>query len=144
MDEVDEDILGELRKDAKVSLKLLARRFGIPLSTLYQRIKKLEEGGIIRNYTVNLDWRKLGFGITAFVMVFVDTTKLRELRKSQDEILVELSRLPFVYDATMVTGESDLLLKVRARDTDHLGKLITEKIQSVPGIVNTKTMVSIS
>ncbi len=144
MDDVDEDILAELRKDAKVSLKQLAKKFGVPLSTLYQRIKKLEEQGIIRNYTVDLDWRKLGYGIKAYVLVYVDTTRLKEMRKPQSEVLSELSRLPFVFDADMVTGESDLLLVLRAKDTDDLGRLITERIQGIPGIVNTKTLVRIS
>ncbi len=144
MDDVDEDILAELRKDAKVSLKQLAKKFGVPLSTLYQRIKKLEELGIIKNYTVDLDWRKLGYGIKAYVLVYVDTTRLKEMRKPQAEVLSELLRLPFVFDADMVTGESDLLLVVRAKDTDDLGRLITERIQGVQGIVNTKTLVRIS
>jgi DNA-binding Lrp family transcriptional regulator len=144
LDDVDEDILAELRKDAKVSLKHMAKKFCVPLSTLYQRIKKMEEQGIIRNYTVHLDWKKLGFNVKAYVLVYVDTTKLRELRKPQSEVLNDLVRLPFVFEADMVTGESDLLLIVRAKDTDDLGKQLTERIQSIPGIVNTKTLVSIS
>lgn len=144
MDDVDEDILAELRKNAKVSLKQMSKKFGVPLSTLYQRIKKMEELGVIKNYTVELDWRKLGFGIKAYILVFVDTTRLKEMRKPQSEVLSELSRLPFVFGADMVTGESDLLLMVRAKDTDDLGRLITERIQAIPGIVNTKTLVRIS
>jgi DNA-binding Lrp family transcriptional regulator len=144
MDDVDEDILTELRKDAKVSLKQLAKKFGVPLSTLYQRIKKMEELGIIKNYSVELDWRKLGYGIKAYILVYVDTTRLKEMRKPQAEVLSELTRLPFVFAADMVTGESDLLLMVRAKDTDDLGRLITERIQAIPGIVNTKTLVRIS
>jgi DNA-binding Lrp family transcriptional regulator len=144
IDDIDTDILAELRKDAKVSLKQLARKFGIPLSTLYQRIKKMEENGLIKNYTVELDWKKLGYGVKAYVLVYVDTTRLKEMRKPQLEILNELERLYCVYDADMVTGESDMLIKVRARDTDDLGKIITEKIQNIPGIVNTKTLVSIT
>jgi DNA-binding Lrp family transcriptional regulator len=144
MDDVDEDILAELRKDAKVSLKQMSKKFGIPLSTLYQRIKKMEELGVIKNYTVELDWRKLGFGIKAYILVYVDTTRLKEMRKPQSEVLSELARLPFVFAADMVTGESDLLLMVRAKDTDDLGRLITERIQGIPGIVNTKTLVRIS
>lgn len=143
MDDIDEDILAELRKNAKTSLKQMAKKFGVPLSTLYQRIKKMEDGGIITKYTVDLDWKRLGYNIKAYVLVYVDTTKLRELRKPQGEVLNELARLPFVFDADMVTGESDLLLMVRAKDTEDLGKQITERIQNIPGIVNTKTLVRI-
>jgi DNA-binding Lrp family transcriptional regulator len=66
------------------------------------------------------------------------------LRKPQKEILEDLRRLPFVYDAEMVTGDADLIMLIRARDTHDLGRLITEKVQGIPGIVNTKSLVSIS
>lgn len=144
MDDIDQDILSELRKNAKVSLKALGKKLGTPLSTIYQRIKKLESDGYIRNYTVSIDWKKLGYGLKAYVMVYVDTTKLKELRKPQMEILDELRNLPFVDQADMVTGDADMVIVIRAKDTADLGRLITEKIQAIPGIVNTKTWVSIT
>ena len=144
MDEADRLILEELTKDAKTSLKVLSRRLAMPLSTVYQRIKKMEQEGLIQNYTVSVDWKKLGLGIKAYVSVYVDTTRLKELRKPQKEILEEVRRLPFVHDAEMVTGDADLIMIIRARDTHHLGQLITEKIQNIPGITNTKSLVTIS
>ncbi len=143
MNELDEEILSELRKDAKIKLKTLSRKLGVPLSTLYLRIKKMEKEGLIKNYTITVDWPKLGYKLRAYVLVYVDTTKLKELRKTQQEILDEMKTLPFVETADMVTGDSDLLLTVRARDTDDLGKMLTERLQSIPGIVNTKTLVCI-
>ena len=143
MNELDEEILSELRKDAKIKLKTLSRKLSVPLSTLYLRIKKMEKEGLIRNYTINVDWPKLGYKLRAYVLVYVDTTKLKELRKTQQEIQDEMRTLPFVETADMVTGDSDLLLTVRARDTDDLGKMLTERLQAIPGIVNTKTLVCI-
>jgi DNA-binding Lrp family transcriptional regulator len=144
MDEADRLILEELTKDAKTSLKMLSRRLQMPLSTVYQRIKKMEQEKLITNYTVNVDWKKLGLSVKAYVSVFVDTTRLKEMRKPQKEILEDLRRLSFVYDAEMVTGDADLIMIIRARDTVDLGRLITEKVQCIPGIVNTKSLVSIS
>ncbi|MEW6721713.1 MAG: Lrp/AsnC family transcriptional regulator [Candidatus Micrarchaeota archaeon] len=144
MDDVDLDVLEELRRDAKASLKTLARKFGIPLSTLYQRIKKLEENGFIKNYTINIDWEKLGYKIKAYVLVYVDTTKLRELRKPQKEILDQAKKLPYVFDAEITTGDCDLIMMVRAKDTEHLGKILIEDIQGITGITQTKSLVSIS
>jgi DNA-binding Lrp family transcriptional regulator len=144
MDEADRLILEELTKDAKTSLKVLSRRLQMPLSTVYQRIKKMEQEKLITNYTVNVDWKKLGLSVKAYVSIFVDTTRLKEMRKPQKEILEDLRRLPFCYDVEMVTGDADLIMIIRARDTHDLGRLITEKVQSIPGITNTKSLVSIS
>ncbi|HSB47005.1 MAG TPA: Lrp/AsnC family transcriptional regulator [Candidatus Bilamarchaeum sp.] len=144
MDEADRLILEELTKDAKTSLKMLSRRLQMPLSTVYQRIKKMEQEKLITNYTVNVDWKKLGLSVKAYISVFVDTTRLKEMRKPQKEILEDLRRLPFVYDVEMVTGDADLIMIIRARDTHDLGRLLTEKVQSIPGITNTKSLVSIS
>jgi len=144
MDELDQDILAELQKDAKVKLKTLAKKLCVPLSTVYMRIKKMEEVGVIKSYTVDVDWDKLGYKMKAYVLVFVDTTKLRELRKPQKEILDRLKSLPFVHDAEVVTGDADLVMVIRARDTEHLGKLLTGDIQDITGIVKTKSLVTIS
>lgn len=144
MDELDQDILMELQKDAKVKLKTIAKKLCVPLSTIYMRIKKMEEIGIIKSYTVDVDWEKLGYTLKAYVLVFVDTTKLKELRKPQKEILDRIKNLPFVHDAEVVTGDADMVMVVRARDTEHLGQLLTGDIQDIAGIVKTKSLVTIS
>ena len=144
MDVRDEEILTELRKDAKIKLKTLARKLNMPLSTLYLRIKKMEKENLIKSYTVDVDWHKLGYKIKAYVLVYFDTTKLAELGKTQSDVLDEIKRLSFVDTVNMVTGDADIILSVRAKDTEDLGRLLTERLQGITGIVKTRTLVTIS
>jgi DNA-binding Lrp family transcriptional regulator len=144
MDGVDEDILRELRVNAKIKLKVLGKKLSIPLSTVHSRIKKMENTRTIKRYTINTNWKKLGYGIKAYVLVYFDTTKLEELKKSQWDMLSEIRKLDFVHDADAITGDGDFLIKVRAKDPKHLGQLLSDYIHSIPGIVNTKTFVAIS
>ncbi len=143
MDGLDEEIMRELLCDSKVKLKTLAKKMSVPLSTIHSRIKRLEKEKLIRRHTIDVDWRKLGYKVKAYVLVFFDTTKMVELDKPQKDVVKQISKLDFVYEIDMVTGEADLLLKVRAKDTDHLGKLLTERVHTIAGISNTRTLVTI-
>lgn len=143
MDIIDEEILIELRKNAKQSGKRVARKLRIPLSTLYAKIKKLEEKGIIKSYVAQIDWRLMGFNITAYVLVFVDTSRLKQMGITQKDIVNKLRSFEFVEEASIITGDADIIIKLRARDTEHLSAILLEKIQSIEGISKTKTMVCI-
>jgi len=143
MDAADESILEELQKNAKASLRQLARRLGIPLTTIYSRIGRLERNGIIRKYTVEIDWKRLGYGINAYIFVYVDHPRLKAARKTQKDIVRMLAGLPFVEIAEIVTGDADIIMKVRAKDTGDLGRLLMRYVQNIDGVEKTKTFVSI-
>ncbi len=143
MDGLDSEIIGLLRKDAKVRLKKAARKLNVPTSTLHARIQKLEEDGILRHYSVEVDWKKMGYDLNAYVLVFVDTTKLKELRMTQKDILKQLRALPYVESADIVTGDADLIAHLRAKDSAELGRLLTEGVQNIAGVIKTKTLVSL-
>ncbi len=143
MDGLDEEIMRELLCDSKIKLKTLAKKMSVPLSTIHSRIKRMEKEKLIRKHTIDVDWRKLGYKVKAYVLVFFDTTKMVELDKPQKDVVKQISNLDFVYEIDMVTGEADLLLKVRAKDTDHLGRLLTERVHTIAGISNTRTLVTI-
>ena len=85
--------------------------------------------------------RKAGYGVMAYVLISVDINMLRNLKKTQDMLLEELMQLPYVMDGNITTSEADVVLRIIAKDTQHLKEIILSNIQSKPGIVNTKTMV---
>jgi DNA-binding Lrp family transcriptional regulator len=143
VDAADESILEELERNAKGSLKHLARRLGIPLTTLYSRIGRLEREGIIKGYRTEIDWRKVGYGIKAYVFVYLDHRRLREIKKTQRDIVKSLNGLPFVEEAGIVTGEVDIIVKLRAKDSQDLGRVLTQYVHSIDGIERTRTFVSI-
>jgi DNA-binding Lrp family transcriptional regulator len=71
LDKKDLQILELLKRDSKLTTSKIAKKTLIPTTTIHNRIKKLEKSGIIKNYTLNLDWKKLGKNITAFILVSV-------------------------------------------------------------------------
>lgn len=144
IDETDMEILALLEKNGKAKMHAISRKLGIPASTAHHRIKRMEQEGVIRGWSVVKDYKRLGFGIKAHLLVFVDVTELKKLGKTQTDIARELSKLPGVAEAEIVTGEADLLITVRCRDMDDYRKVLLEKIQAISGIEKTKTMMVIS
>ena len=143
-DETDARILALLERDAKMRIHLLARKVGIPASTAHHRIKRMEQAGIISGYTIRKNYKKLGYGILAHVLVFVDVTELKKMKKTQQDIADSLSKIDGAQRAEIITGEADLLLTIRCRDMDDYRRILLGKIQAVEGITETRTIMVIS
>jgi Lrp/AsnC family leucine-responsive transcriptional regulator len=137
LDDVDRHILSVLQENCKLPLVKIGERVGLSAPSVIERIKKLEEGGIIRGYTAILDARKLGKDITAFIGVFVDHPKL--IAKFEKEI----DSFEDVQECHHVTGQHTLLLKVKVDNTSALEELI-RKIRSIEGVSRTETSVVLS
>jgi len=140
LDETDLQILAILEKNSKVRMHVLARKIGIPASTAHHRIKRMEKEGVISGWSTVVDYRKMGFGIKAHVLVHIDVTVLKRLKKTQEAMVEELSKIPNVEKVEIITGEADLLLTARAKDMDEFRKVLLGRIQNVEGITETKTM----
>jgi Lrp/AsnC family leucine-responsive transcriptional regulator len=137
LDVVDRHILSVLQEDCKLPLAKIGERVGLSAPSVAERIKKLEESGIIRGYTAILDSRKLGKDITAFIGVFIDHPKL--INKFERDI----DRLEDVQECHHVTGQHTLLLKVKVDNTSALEELI-RKLRSIEGVSRTETSVVLS
>lgn len=135
LDDKDLTIIDELKKNAKLSEQKLARKTGIPMTTVHNRIKKLREEGIIETYTLRLNYAKLGKPITAFVLL-----KAVE-GADQKELLVQISKIPAVYEVAMVTGEFDLLFKARVASMEELNKIVVQGLRRQKNVGETVTMV---
>ncbi len=113
----------------------IARRVGLSLAAVNERIKKLERQGVIRRYAALLDEAKVGLGITAFVEVSVEAPRYE--RK-----FVELARrLDEVMECHYVTGEFSCLLKVRVPDRSALRNLLLDRINGLEGVRQTRTLI---
>jgi Lrp/AsnC family leucine-responsive transcriptional regulator len=115
----------------------IGERVGLSAPSINERIRKLEESGVIRGYTAVLDARKLGKDITAFIGVFIDHPNAI----SQFERAID--KFEAVQECHHVTGQHTFLLKVKADNTSGLEKLIS-KIRSIEGVDRTETMVVLS
>ena len=140
MDEIDESII-DLVERGVVRYTTLAKKLGMPLSTIHLRMKKLEKSGAIRYYKGEIDWKKAGFPLTAFVLISVDISLLKSLKRTQEQILKELLEIMYVREGHITTGEADILVKIIARDSSHLREILLDYIDAKEGIVKTNTMI---
>ena len=135
MDEKDIELLRLLQEDCKRSMKELSKRLGLPISTVYTRIKRLEKEGVIKGYTALIDEKKLGYGVRAFILISYAPTKV-----SQIEVAKKLAEFPQVLGVYIITGEWDIILEVIEKDVESLGEFVVNKLRSIKGVDKTLTM----
>jgi Lrp/AsnC family leucine-responsive transcriptional regulator len=133
INDIDRQILNIIQQDARIANAEIARQVGLAASAVLERIRKLEERGIIRGYSTEIDASAVGYGLTAFVAV-----RTHECCDETDKFLAEIPEVLEVHD---VAGEDSYLLKVRVRDTEDLSRLLRQKLKNVPNVASTKTTV---
>ena len=137
LDDTDRQIIGFLQADARVANAEIARRLGMAPSAIFDRIRKLEERGIIAGYEARVNARLLGLGLTAFIFVrgedgVSDATTGRLL-----------AQMPEVQEVHHVAGEDCYLVKVRVADTDALAVLLRERIGAIKSVRSTRTTIAL-
>lgn len=138
LDEKDVQILELLKLNSKLSTYKIARKTLIPVTTVHNRIKKLEKQGIIQKYTVVVDNKKLGQPITAYILVHYDIS-LWGKKISREEFRKKILELPNVETIEYLTGRFDILLKVQLKDMEELNTIILDKLRQIPGIGSSET-----
>src|SRR3989338_5199694 len=103
MDEKDEKILRLLKENSKSTTQQIAKKILIPITTIHNRIKKLEKEGIIKKYSVELDNKKIGKNIAAYIHIVVDYRLLKEIKMSQHELAIKLKQQEPVEETAIVT-----------------------------------------
>jgi Lrp/AsnC family leucine-responsive transcriptional regulator len=134
LDAIDRKILGLLQDNAKMAQVEVAKKVGLTAPSVNERIRKLERAGYIRGYVAVLDEKKLGHDITAFVEVFVEHPKFEE------SFIEAVSVHDEVLECHHITGEFSLLLKVRVPDMTAFRRLLIEKLNSLRGVRQTRTV----
>jgi Lrp/AsnC family leucine-responsive transcriptional regulator len=135
LDPIDRKLLSLLQDNAKLSQAELAKAVGLTAPSVNERIRKLERSGVIRGYVALLDERKLGHDITAFVEIFIEHPKF------ESGFIEAVGDLDEVLECHHITGEFSLLLKVRVRDMQAFRKLLIEKLNTVRGVRQTRTLI---
>ena len=133
IDETDKDILNIVQHDGRVSNAEIARQVGLAPSAVLERLRKLEERGVVRGYNACVDPKQVGYGLTAFVSV-----RTNECGDGTDDLLAKIPEVLEVHD---VAGEDSYLLKVRVADPEDLARLLKEKIKAISTVVTTRTTV---
>ena len=135
MDEKDSAILSELMKDSRKTTKAIARTLGIPRATVHDRIVKMEQKHVITKYTAVPNYSQLALGQTAFILVQFSPEEGSSQRETADEI----ADLKGISEVHMISGEWDILLKVRGSSMEDIGKLVIDKLREIKGVARTLT-----
>jgi len=136
LDQTDHQILEMLIDNTRIPFTDIAKKLLISAGTVHVRVKKMEEGGIIKGSSLTLDYEKLGYSFIAYVGVFLQNT-------SQTKFVLERIRdIPFVTVAHITTGKFNIFCKIRAKDTAH-AKDIIFSLDDIEGVYRTETMISL-
>jgi len=135
MDTTDVTILSLLLRDGRDAWARIGERVGLTGPAVAERVRRLEQQGVIRGYAALLAPESVGFPLTAFVSVTLETPHHRRA------FLARVASLAEVQECHHVTGDDDYLLKVRCRGPADLDRLLTAQLKGGPGVVRTRTLV---
>lgn len=137
LDDIDLKILSILMKDAKTPFTDIAKQLFVSSGTVHVRMKKMEDLGIIKGFSLQLNYHKLGYDITAFLGIYLN-------KSSQYDIVAkQLTAIPEIVDLHYTTGNYSMFVKLICKDTEHLRKILMDKIQKIEDITRTETFISL-
>lgn len=133
IDETDRRILEALAEDARMSVRDLAGRLHLSRANAYARLKRLQETGVLRGFTTVVDHGALGLGVPAYVHVRI---KQNSWKRFKDRVVA----LPEAVHVSLLAGDFDVTVLVRCRDAEHLRELVLERVQAMPEVLSTQTV----
>ncbi|MDR1227089.1 MAG: Lrp/AsnC ligand binding domain-containing protein [Prevotellaceae bacterium] len=139
LDSIDYKILTLLLKNARTPFLEIARECGISGAAIHQRVRKLEENGVIEGSRILIKPRAVGLDVCAFVNI-----KISQSNNVFGPILDALKTLPEIVECHCIVGEYSLLVKAYCRDNDHLMDLLVNRLPSLPGVSSTSSFISVS
>jgi Lrp/AsnC family leucine-responsive transcriptional regulator len=140
LDEKDMAILALIQENSKLTAKQIAKKIDSPITTVFAKTKRMEELGVIREYRAILAPEKLESGTAAFILASVSyRAKGDDVPVSQRAVAEEIARFPEVQEVYIITGDWDLLVKLRAESVDAVGKFVVDKLRLIKGLEKTLT-----
>lgn len=137
IDNVDLKILSLLAEDAKMPYTEVAKKVFVSGGTVHVRMRKMEEMGIVQGTTLNMDYSKMGYDITAFLGIYLEKSSL------YDAVIQHLQDIPEIVKIHYTTGNYNIFVKMHCKDTKHLKDVLHDKIQTIEGIERTETIISL-
>jgi len=137
IDEIDTQILELLQAHGRMQRNTMADKVGLSVSAVSERMRKLEERGVISGYHAEVDAKRLHFDITAFIRVTVDGSEY------YDTFLDAACAMEEVLELHSITGEGSHVMKVRTKNTTALERFLS-RVQAIPGVSGTTTSIVLS
>jgi Lrp/AsnC family leucine-responsive transcriptional regulator len=138
LEDKDTQIVQKLRLDSSKPVSEIASELDMPRTTVQERIKKLVQSGVIKRFTIQTDYGKLGQSVTAFILIsFSSGTGV-----SQKEAAQKISEIPDVCEVHVISGDWDIIAKARGESIQSIGELVLDRIRNVKGVERTLTCTS--
>ena len=139
LDEKDLAILTLIQENSKLTANQIAKKINTPITTVFAKIKRMEELGIITQYRAILSAEKLNLTTTAFILASVSYRTKDGTPITQREVAEEIAHFPEVQEVHIITGDWDLLVKLRAENVEAVGKFVVDKLRHINGLEKTLT-----
>lgn len=138
LDEKDLAILTLLQKNCRMTAREIARKINSPITTVFAKMRRMEQQEVIKEYRAILDSKKLNLGTTAFILASF-SYRNGETPLSQRVIAEQIAKFPEVQDVHIISGDWDILIKIKEKSVDAVGNFVIDKLRTVKGIEKTLT-----
>lgn len=140
LDSIDKKILEILQKDGNITNAQLAKEIGLSPAPTLERVKKIENSGLVMSYHARIDVNALGLGVTTFVLISLSSHKISRI----EDFVKKIVALDEVIECFHITGNGDFLVKILVEDIPSYHKLILEKLTQIEEIGNMSSMIVLS
>ena len=124
IDDKDQKILEILKEHGDYTTRQIAKKTLLPPTTIHNRIRKLKQEGIIKNFTVNIDHEKVDEGFVAYVLISANIHILKQKKRTQYDLAKELRKFDFIERADIVSGGTDIVAIIRVKDVREFDKAL--------------------
>jgi Lrp/AsnC family transcriptional regulator, leucine-responsive regulatory protein len=139
LDEKDLAILVLIQENSKLTANQISKKIGAPITTVFAKTKRMEELGIIKQYRAILSPEKLNLGTATFILASVSYRTKDDTPITQREVAEEIAHFPEVQEVHIITGDWDILMKLRAENVEAVGKFVVDKLRHIKGLEKTLT-----
>lgn len=137
IDKLDLQIIQQLMSDASVSYADLGKKLFVSAGTIHVRIKKLQESGIITSNRYDVDLKKMGYDVIAFIGIYLEKSSL------YDSVAKDLKKIPEIVRMNYTTGNYSIFAEIVCKDIAQLRTILHDELQKIKGIERTETFISL-
>jgi len=137
IDELDRKILRIITQNARIPFKDIAAECKVSRAAIHQRVQKLADNGVVLGSSYQVNPKMLGYNLCVYVGITLERGSM------YDSVSTELEKIPEVVESQFTLGTFSMLIKLYARDDQHLMQLLNRQIQEIPGIIKTETLTAL-
>ena len=141
LDNMDLEVLEALKDNSRATVREIAKKINLPITTVHNRLRKLKKESVIKQFTIEPDYEKLGKPVLALVFASIDHEKLVDTKSGIDSLKKKLHGFDEVEKIFAVTGDIDIILFVRVAGIKALDDFLIKKLRNIKGISRTTTQI---